>query len=116
MKTVKRDPIAVLDYRSIDKAELVETDFRVPSEMNEEGEYIVKAWLHLPPKDPAALKWYWVPEQRTDEVLVIKFCDSAAAEDENVAAGCIHCSPIIPGTEDDEARCSVECRVYVFWD
>lgn len=116
LKTVKRDPIAVLDYRSIDKNELVETDFRVLSETTASNEYIVKAWLHMPPQQPSALKWYWMPEQQTDEVLIIKFSDSASAEDENVAAGCIHCSPIIPGTEDEEARCSVECRVYVFWD
>lgn len=116
MKTVKRDPIAVLDYRSIDKPELVETDFRVPSELNEDGEYICKAWLHKPPISPANLKWYWMPEQKTDEVLFIKFSDSAAEEDENIAAGCIHCSPIILGTEDEEARCSVEVRVYAFWD
>ena len=106
----------MLDYRSIEKSELVETDFRVPSALTEDGEYIVKAWLHTPPKDPKALKWYWMPEQKPNEVLFIKFSDSASAEDENEAAGCIHCSPIIPGTEDEEARQSVECRVYVFWD
>ena len=57
-----------------------------------------------------------MPEQKPEEVLIIKFSDSASAEDEGVAAGCIHCSPMLPGTEDEEPRCSVECRVYVFWD
>lgn len=116
MKTVKRDPIAVLDYRSIDQSELVVTDFRVPSEVTDKGEYICQAWLHLPPKHPEKLKWYWMPEQKPDEVLLIKFADSAAAEDENIAAGCIHCSPEIAGTEDEEVRYSVEARVYAFWD
>lgn len=113
---MKRDPIAVLDYRSIDKEELVETDFRVPSELTKDNEYVVRAWLHLPPRNPKALKWYWMSEQGIDEVLIIKFSDSASAEDASIAAGCIHCSPILAGTEDEEPRCSVECRVYVFWD
>ena len=113
---MRRDPIAVLNYRSIEKDELVETDFRVPSEITSSNEYVVKAWLHMPPRQPKALKWYYMSQQKPDEVLIIKFSDSASAEDGNIAAGCIHCSPILPGTEDEEPRCSVECRVYVFWD
>lgn len=106
----------MLDYRSIDKSELAITDFRVPSELTESGEYIVKAWLHTPPKNREALKWYFMPEQKPDEVCIIKFSDSASAENESIAAGCVHCSPAIPGTENEEVRESVETRVYCFWD
>ncbi|EME38479.1 hypothetical protein DOTSEDRAFT_39471 [Dothistroma septosporum NZE10] len=116
LKTVKRDPIAVLDYRSIDSSELPITDFRVPSAVLPNGEYIVKAWLHGPPKHPENLKWYWIPEQTPEDVAIIKFSDSVSVEDPSVAAGCIHCSPIIEGTEGQETRQSVECRVYAFWD
>lgn len=116
LKTVKRDPIAVLDYRSIDKSELAITDFRVPSEMTEDGEYIVKAWLHTPPKNVGNLRWYYMPEQKPDEICIIKFCDSASAEDESIAAGCIHCSPVLPGVKNEVKRESVETRVYCFWD
>lgn len=106
----------MLDYRSINKSELAITDFRVPSEITDEGEYIVKAWLHTPPKTPEALKFYYMPEQKTNELCIIRFADSASAEDKSVAAGCIHCSPNIPGTENEEVRESVETRVYCFWD
>lgn len=107
--------MAVLDCRSINRSELVEADNRIASEITDSGDYVVKAWVHKPPKNPSALKWDWVPEQTPEEVLIIKFCDSATLEDDNIAAGCIHCAPVISGAEDEEPRCSIETRVYLFW-
>ncbi|USW59777.1 Putative hydroxylase/desaturase AsaB [Septoria linicola] len=116
LKTVKRDPIAVLDYRSIDKTEMVVTDFRVPSEVAESGEHVSSGWLHTPPKKPEALEWYWVPEQKPDEVCIIKFSDSACEDDPNIAASCFHCSPVVLGTQCEQPRESVEARIYCFWE
>ena len=113
---MKRDPLAVLDYRSVDTSDLEITDFRVPGQFSPEGTYVARGWIHKPPKQPENMKWYWLPEQQPDEVLIIKFCDTACSENPSIALGCVHCSPIIPGTENEEKRESIETRVYAFWD
>lgn len=53
-----------------------------------------------------------MPEQKQDEVLIIKFADTAAETDPNVAACCPHASP---GAEEKEERPSIECRILAFW-
>lgn len=117
LKTVKRDPISVLDWRSVNKAtDIQKTENRIPSEINASGDYIIEAYTAVPPPHPEKHRWYWAPEQRPDEVLIIKFADSAAEENEDVAEACVHVSPQILGTEDEECRESVECRVYAFWE
>jgi hypothetical protein len=75
------------------------------------------ALSHRPPKTPQTQHWYWMPEQQPDEVLILKFADTAAdSEHPEMAGGCLHGSPQIPGTEgEEEARCSIECRVLAFW-
>lgn len=117
LRTVKRDPIAVCDWRSLDKqSDLVHTENRKPSEINSCGYYIGGAMGGLPPKNPQAQRWYWMPDQTPEEVTIIKFADSASESNPAVAAGCLHGSPEVPGTENEEPRCSVETRVYLFWD
>ena len=56
-----------------------------------------------------------MPDQKPDEVLILKFADTAADSDPNIAGGCPHGSPEVEGTEDAEPRNSVECRVLAFW-
>ena len=115
VKTVKRDPLAVCDYRTLDKSELVRDEYRAISEGNPDGEYMMEYWAVLPPKDPSKVQYYWMPEQNPDEVLILKFADTAADTDSNIAMCCAHGSPAIPGTEDEEPRRSIECRVLAFW-
>ncbi|KAK8075386.1 hypothetical protein PG997_010049 [Apiospora hydei] len=116
LRTVKRDPIAVCDWRSLDKkSDLVPTENRKPSEINACGYYIGGAMGGLPPKNPQNQRWYWMPNQTPEEVTIIKFADSASVNPA-VAAGCLHGSPEVPGTEEEETRCSVETRVYLFWE
>ncbi|KAK8071842.1 GA4 desaturase [Apiospora saccharicola] len=101
LRTVKRDPIAVYDWRSLDKqSDLVPTENRKPSEIN---------------ATPQNQHCYCIPKQIPEEVTIIKFAASAS-EDPAVAAGCLHGSPEVPGTEEEETRCSVETRVYLFWE
>ncbi|KAI5366595.1 Putative hydroxylase/desaturase AsaB [Septoria linicola] len=116
LKTVKRDPIAVADYRTLDPDDLVATENRIPSGINAEGDYIIEAYTGRPPKQPVKQKWYWVPEQKPNEVLIIKFADSAAETDPSIAACGLHASPVLPGTEEEEVRQSSEVRVYMFWE
>ena len=72
-------------------------------------------WLMLPPKDPSRAQFYWMPEQTPDDVLIFKFADTAAETDPTIAACSPHASPVILGTEDEERRMSIECRVLAFW-
>lgn len=116
LRTVLRDPLAVCDYRTLDLSELESSSYRALSNVTENGEYLLQADIVLPPKEPSKQKWYWIPRQQPDEALIIKFADTAADEDPKIARGAAHLSPTIAGTEDEEPRCSIECRVMAFWD
>lgn len=113
---MKRDPLAVCDWRSLDKSELQAYHYRSLSDINANGEYIMEAHSVLPPKKPETQRWYWMPEQTEDEVLILKFADTAAEHDHEISGGCAHLSPTLPDVpEKEEPRCSIECRVLAFW-
>jgi hypothetical protein len=66
-------------------------------------------------------EWYYRSEMRPDEALLVKIHDSAAGLARGngsgvIASGVPHTSLQIPGTEDVEARESIELRCLVFWD
>lgn len=115
VKPVRQDPIAVCDYRSLDKEDLNSAEYRALSEQNPDKEYTMDYWTVAPPKDPKQPQWYWVPGQQTDEVLIIKFADSAAEIDPSIARCCPHGAAVIPGTAEEEPRLSIEARVIAFW-
>ncbi|CZT16672.1 uncharacterized protein RCC_02507 [Ramularia collo-cygni] len=115
LKPVKRDPVVVCDTRTNDPKEIVPVEFRALSEFEDSSTYTMEALMGLPPKHPERQKWYYISEQNPDEVLIIKFADSAAGEDTGVAPGALHTSAILEGTEDEEVRESAEARVFVFW-
>lgn len=60
-------------------------------------------------------KWYCKANQSPDDVLILKFADTASEYDPKIAAGCAHCSPTLFGKENEEPRMSVEARVMAFW-
>ncbi|USW50323.1 hypothetical protein Slin15195_G036420 [Septoria linicola] len=99
VQPVRRDPIAVLDWRSVDKSEVVATQNRALSAVLESGEFMREMLIHQP-----------------DEVLIIKFADTGATDGSGIAKHCIHGSCVLPGTEDEPARESIECRVMAFFD
>ncbi|CAK3795458.1 Hypothetical predicted protein [Lecanosticta acicola] len=116
LKTVTKDPIAVLDWRTADKSELVAASSRALSGVTEDGEYIRESLIATPPKNPKSQTWYWMPEQEPHEVLIIKFSDTGAVKDGNIARHCVHGSPKLNGTEGLPDRESIECRILAFWD
>lgn len=115
VRPVMRDPLVVCDYRSLDKDGLSKHKYRALSEQNPNGEYTMEYWSVAPPKDITQPRWYWMPEQQPDEVLIVKFADTAAESDPSIARCCPHGAAVIPGTEAEVARCSIECRVLAFW-
>ncbi len=119
VETVKRDPLAVCDWRSLDKSLLYHWDYWAMGDVNADGEYLNDACgLTVPNEEQKReMKWYWMPEQKSDEVLIVKFADTMSGWDGSVAVGGAHGSPSLVGAEDEqEARVSVECRVLAFWD
>lgn len=115
VSTVKRDPLAVCDWRSIKYDDLVAIKYRNPSSINGSGDFIMTAYNAKPPLEPVQQRWYWMPQQTNSEVLVIKFADTGSEQDSRIAAHCAHGSPFLPGTEGEVLRESVEVRILAFW-
>lgn len=116
LSTVRRDPIAVCDSRSVKLEDYAKVSYRAVSDRTGSGEYHLEAAWLSPPGEGTQQRWYWCPEQRPDEVLFIKFADTQAEVQEGVSAGCAHLSPRLEGGEGEEVRRSVECRLLVFWE
>jgi hypothetical protein len=95
-------PLAVCDSRTVDPADLVPSDLVYRERVGET--YSVK-W------NPAHC-WYYAPEMRTDEALLLKICDTRT----DVAARFMpHTSFTDPTTPADAApRESIELRTLVF--
>ncbi|KAL2060507.1 hypothetical protein VTL71DRAFT_9538 [Oculimacula yallundae] len=115
LKTVKRDPLIVMDRRSVKVEDLVEVKFRVPNGRGEDrrGEFLAGACNVKPGNSYDKHMWYWLPEQTPEEVLILRSTDSAAPEDSCVGAP--HTSAIIDGTEGSETRESIEVKAICFW-
>ncbi|CAK7226990.1 hypothetical protein SBRCBS47491_006417 [Sporothrix bragantina] len=115
LKPVKRDPLAVADWRTTDVASLAPIEYRATSNVVESGEYMLELYTQTPVAKESGQRWYCKPNQTPDDVLILKFADTAAEADPSIAGGCAHCSPALAGVDDEEPRMSVEARVMVFW-
>lgn len=128
LKKVRRDPLVLAPRKAPISADsdLVywpyENRFLSPAELG--GEYLREfAKLGVTRESPEGnskssdfLKWYYLSEQETDEVLIIKLFDSAAlGENSQEACAPWHGSPEIGAAADDYARESIDVRVMVFW-
>ncbi|KAK3699029.1 hypothetical protein LTR37_016633 [Vermiconidia calcicola] len=116
IKPVQRDPLAVADWRttSIDTFQPIE--YRATSNVLESGEYMLEQLTQTPKAKESGQRWYCKPNQTPDDVLILKFADTASERDTQMSALCAHCSPVLHGVDDDvEPRMSVEARVMAFW-
>lgn len=111
LKPVTRDPIAVLDFKTATPAKWKPFDYR---STGYRGDFLLEACAINAPDEDEEQDWYYVSEQKPDEVLLIKFADSESEVDPKVAAGCGHGSPAIVGQQGD-TRESIESRVLAFW-
>ena len=103
--------MAVSDWHSIEKEDFVPIEYRTPCV---DGEYKIEAYSVKPAKDPSKQRWFWVPEQTPDEVLVIKLADSEALKG-RVAGSTPHGSPSVPCDEKEDPRQSIEIRILALW-
>lgn len=102
IKTIRKDPVAVADSRSVPDEDLV------AAEMTEDG-YKGEQWVvrHNP-----AHQWCFKHQLRPDEVLLIKCFDS----DELVARRALHSAFEDQTYKDEESRQSIEVRCIVLYD
>lgn len=114
MVTVKRDPLAACDWRTVDQVNgLHDAEYRNVAD-NEKGEFMNTVRIVLPPKDDRQ-KWYYFSDQSPEDVLILKIGDTAS-DTSDIASGSPHGSPMLLGTEGlKEPRQSIEIRVIAFW-
>jgi len=102
-ETVQRTPLAFCDARSIDANDLLPSDLVYPDWIGE-----TYSFAHNPRH-----RWYYVPQQRTDEVTLLKIYDS---ETDGTARLTAHTAFDDPTTAPDAPpRRSIEVRTLVFW-
>jgi hypothetical protein len=112
LKKVRRDPLAVADYFSIPKQDYVGVGVK---SRGFTGDYVGELSM-ISARKAGEHRWYWIPEQDVDEVLVVKLFDSESQRrGSGVAGGTGHGSPELEVEEDREARESVEVRALALW-
>ncbi|KAI1472492.1 GA4 desaturase [Daldinia caldariorum] len=114
LRTVTRDPLVVLGCGTVGGRDCVPVDVRTPYlGTGLEGTYLAEG---LVARYSEAHKWYWIEEQKPEEVLVLRFFDSDAEAEGRVASGgAFHSSVEVPGTQDEPARESLEVRCLCIW-
>jgi hypothetical protein len=117
LKTVRRDPLALSSTATFPKEDYVPFSVLFPTgvKLGEDGDEGHREDVYL--AHGREHEWYWIKEQRPEEVLVIQLFDSAAErEGRGVAGGVMHSAVGIEGTEGEEARESVEVWCCAIWD
>ncbi|KAG4415944.1 hypothetical protein IFR04_010894 [Cadophora malorum] len=116
LKTVLRDPLALSDCTSFPKKDYVEFEVVFPSGVREDREEKGHPENVFLAYGSESHEWFWIEKQEPDEVLIIQLFDSEAEkEGRGVAGGVMHSSVNIEGTENEEARESVEVRCIAIW-
>ncbi|KAI1620108.1 GA4 desaturase [Exophiala viscosa] len=118
LQTVHRDPLAVMDPRSLfEGVEKPYVALKRPYKDRPgfEKEYFSENLLPIAPEGKEH-KWYWISEQTPEELYALKLFDSEAHKQGSRVAPCAaHSAFRLPGQEDQEARKSAEIRVMVIW-
>jgi hypothetical protein len=101
--TVQRTPLAFCDARSIEPADLLASDLVYPDWTGETYSFAYN------PKH----RWYYVPNQRVDEVTLLKIYDSRTDGTARLTAHTAFDDPT--SAPDAPPRRSIEVRALVFW-
>ncbi|ROT41908.1 hypothetical protein SODALDRAFT_326093 [Sodiomyces alkalinus F11] len=112
IRTVRKDPLAVVDGRSVEETDLAEAS--VMYRDGSSGAELLKSqtWAVRPAGERH--QWFFKREQKPDEVLLIKCFDSL--EEEGVVRRAPHCAFVDPEAVDEPSRESVEVRALLFYD
>jgi hypothetical protein len=114
IKPVKRDPLALSDCRTFPKEDYVDFAVLFPTGVDD-GSVSHRESVFLA-YGSEKHEWHWISNQEPEEVLIIQLFDSEAEKNGlGVAGGVMHSSVELEGTEDEEARESIEVRCTVIW-
>jgi len=102
IKTIRKDPFAVSDARTISEDDLVQITVKA-------GQFLSNSW-HVRPNEKH--RFYYLNEQTPEEVLMIKCFDSKL---DGRARRCPHSAFRDEEREDEESRESVEVRCLLMY-
>lgn len=104
LQTVRKDPLGVVDARSVQAEERVEALLPAP-----DGDDFAIYQIRANPEH----RWYFASDQRPDEFLLFKIYDSRK---EDSFFGVPHTSFVDPDMEEEEDRKSIEVRCLCFFE
>ena len=115
IRRIRRDPLALGDARTFLEDDYVPVTVKTPtlgisqdSKETHDAESYLARWS-------SGQKWYFISEQEPEEVLVIGLFDSERDKETVAAGGTLHSSVDLDGTENEEARESLELRCLAIW-
>lgn len=120
METVLRDPLAVLDIKSFTSGErekpYAELIRPYKARPGFDPNYMSATLLPLAPEKGQEHTWYYLSEQKPEEVYALKLFDSEAHKQGSQVAECLpHSAFALPDQDDKPVRRSVEIRMMVIW-
>jgi hypothetical protein len=111
LRTVRKDPLAVLDTRTLQRGDMVRDAFVIFG--HEEKDVIENVGIKKP-ADPNRHQWYFVKDLTAQEALVFKIIDKREGQED--CLGVAHSSFIDPETEGlPEDREGIEVRSLCFF-
>lgn len=112
LSTVRRHPLAIMNPR--DLGPFVELHRVYRSRPGFAEEYKTTNLFARGPKGKQH-RWYYLPEQKVDEVYAIKLFDSDSQKKNGPVFGAPHSAFDTKGTNHLPARRSIVCRAIVIW-
>ncbi|KAM0269669.1 hypothetical protein ACHAQH_009668, partial [Verticillium albo-atrum] len=86
LKTVQRDPLAVLDYTTFREKDYVPVGVPTPS-LGREGVHETHSAECYLARYAQQHRWYWIDTQKPEECLVLRLFDSDQERADSIAAG-----------------------------
>ena len=121
LDSVHRDPLAIMDPRTLFK-QGVERKPYAPFERTYKDrpgfvkEYTSANMLPITPETGDEHRWYYISNQKPEELYALKLFDSEAHKQGSDVAECsAHSAFSLPEQENEEPRRSAEVRVMVIW-
>jgi hypothetical protein len=120
METVHRDPLAVMDPRTLFRPDVEKPCIGLQRLYAErpgfEKEFKGENPLIVAPEKGGDHTWYYISQQTPEEVYALKLFDSEAhREGSEVAQFAAHSAFSLPDQENQKPRRSAEVRVMVIW-
>lgn len=115
LKTVRRDPLAVLDPTTFKEEDYVPVGVPTPS-LGREGVHETHSAECYLARHNKQHKWCWIDNQKPEECLVLRFFDSDEERAGSIdAGGVLHSSAELADNGDIEPRESLEIRSLCIW-